>query len=52
MKLIQFLFLSLIFIFSSCITVETTSSGFKDEIYYTADQYAQVAEAEKQDQQS
>ena len=45
-------FLSLIFIFSSCITIETTSLGFKDEIYYTADQYAQVAEKEEQEQQS
>ena len=52
MKPIQLLFLSLIFIFSSCITIETTSSGFKDEIYYTADQYAQVAEKEEQEQQS
>lgn len=52
MKPIQHLFLSLIFIFSSCITIETTSSGFKDEIYYTVDQYAQVAEKEEQEQQS
>ena len=35
MKPIQLLFLSLIFIFSSCITIETTSSGFKDEIIST-----------------
>ena len=52
MKPIQLLFLSLLFIFSSCITIETTSSGFKDEIYYTADQYSQVAEKEEQEQQS
>ena len=52
MKPIQLLFLSLIFIFSSCITIETTSSDFKDEIYYTADQYAQVAEKKEQEQQS
>lgn len=37
---------SFILIFSSCITIETTSSGFKDEIYYTSDNYAEVAEQE------
>ena len=31
-------------VFSSCITIETTSSGFKDEIYYTTDKYANLAE--------
>jgi len=51
MKTNQILFLSIIFIFSSCITIETTSTGFKDEIYYTAEDYTEVAEKVEQDQQ-
>ena len=40
MKTIQLFLISIVLILSSCITIETTSSGFKDEIYYSAEQYA------------
>ncbi len=46
--------LSILFVIvtlSSCITIETTSSGFKDEIYYSADTYAEVAVEEEMTRQ-
>ena len=52
MKSTQLLLLSFVLILSSCITIETTSSGFKDEIYYTAEQYSDVAQQEEQELQS
>ena len=44
--------LIIIFSLSSCITIETTSSGFKDEIYYSADKYAEVASQEQESKNS
>jgi hypothetical protein len=52
MKTIQLFLISIVLILSSCITIETTSSGFKDEIYYSAEQYAEVAEKEEQEEQA
>ena len=46
MKSLSILFI--IFTLSSCITIETTSSGFKDEIYYSAETYTEVASQEQQ----
>lgn len=44
--------LIIIFSLSSCITIETTSSGFKDEIYYSADKYDEVASQEQESKNS
>ncbi|MGC6470063.1 MAG: hypothetical protein ACON4E_02190 [Flavobacteriales bacterium] len=37
------LLIVLVLAFSSCITIETSSSGFKDEIYYSASTYTEKA---------
>lgn len=52
MKNTNLLILSLVLIFSSCITIETTSVGFKDEIYYTTEKYAEIAEQQEQQEQA
>jgi len=49
MKAINILIFSTFIFLSSCITIETTSSGFKDEIYYSSEDYSKVAQQEEQE---
>ena len=52
MKNINLLILSLVLILSSCITIETTSLGFKDEIYYSTKKYAEVAQQQEAEERA
>jgi hypothetical protein len=49
MKALYIFIFSTVIFFSSCITIETTSNGFKDEIYYSAEKYSQIAQQEEQE---